>query len=44
MNEYEKLLKEDIEQIYLGNLSTVEADIDLPLKVKKRHSVQLEQQ
>lgn len=34
MTDYEKLLKEDIEQIYLGNLSTVEADIDLPLKGK----------
>ena len=28
----EKLLDMDIEHIYLGNLSTVEADIDLPLK------------
>lgn len=30
MTEYEKLLNEDIENIYLGNLSTVEADIELP--------------
>jgi len=30
----EKLLNEDIENIYLGNLSTVEADIALPLKGK----------
>lgn len=28
----EKLLNEDIDNIYLGNLSTVEADIELPLK------------
>ena len=28
----EKLLDMDIERIYLGNLSTVEADIELPLK------------
>ncbi|MBQ7816998.1 MAG: glycoside hydrolase family 127 protein, partial [Oscillospiraceae bacterium] len=31
MTDYEKLLNEDIERIYLGNLSTVEADIELPL-------------
>ena len=32
VTDKEKLLAEDIENIYLGNLSTVEADITLPLK------------
>ncbi|MBR2028178.1 MAG: glycoside hydrolase family 127 protein [Oscillospiraceae bacterium] len=34
MKDCKKLLMEDIEQIYLGNLSTVEADIALPSKGK----------
>ena len=29
---FEKLLNEDIDKIYLGNLKTVEADVEMPLK------------
>lgn len=32
LNNIEKLLNEDIDRIYLGNLKTVEADIEMPLQ------------